>query len=87
WLVERHVRPLFEQMQSRIADAQAEGIVRAGDPLHVAYLLVGASAFFSQSAEFEELSGRDARSPEVIQTHVDLVLRLLLPDTAAEEAS
>jgi TetR/AcrR family transcriptional regulator len=78
WLVERHLRPLFEAAQRLIAEAQARGLAPAGDPIHIAYLLVGATMLFSQSAEFELLAGRDARSPEVVEAHVELVLRLLL---------
>jgi AcrR family transcriptional regulator len=79
WLVERHVRPLFTAMQTRIAEAQKRGLVPDGDPTHIAYLVTGATVLFAQAAEFEVLTGLDAKSPKVVDTHVDLVMRLLLP--------
>jgi AcrR family transcriptional regulator len=78
WLVRRHVRPLFEVIQGRIAAAQARGHGPAGDPIHIAYILVGATALFSQAAEFELLTGRDVRAPEVVEAHADLLLKWLL---------
>jgi TetR/AcrR family transcriptional regulator len=77
WLVQRHLRPLFAGLRRRIADAQAHGLAPPGDPIHIAYILVGATLLFSQAAEFELLTGRDARSPEVVEAHADLVLRLM----------
>jgi len=77
WLVKRHVQPLFAGLRRRIADAQAQGFAPAGDPFHIAYILVGATMLFSQAAEFELLTGRDARSPEVIEAHADLALKLV----------
>jgi TetR/AcrR family transcriptional regulator len=85
WLVERHLRPLFANMQSQIAEAQASRLAPPGDPIHIAYLLIGANTLFSQAAEFELLTGRDARSAEVVEAHADLVLGLLLPGAAANE--
>jgi hypothetical protein len=79
WLVERHVGPLFQAMQSRIGEAQTLGLVPAGDPIHVAYLLIGAMTLFSQAAEFELLTGQDVRAPERVDAHAALVLEMLLP--------
>ena len=42
-------------------------------------VLAGATVLFAQAAEFEVLTGLDAKSPKVVDTHVDLVMRLLLP--------
>ncbi len=85
WLVQRHVRPLFETIRSQIADAQARGLGRAGDPLHLAYIVVGATALLSQAGEFELLTGRDPRSPEVVEAHTDLLLELFRPGTGREK--
>jgi TetR/AcrR family transcriptional regulator len=84
WLVERHVRPLFEAIRERIAEAQARGLGPAGDPIHIAYIVVGATALFSQAAEFELLTGRDARAPEAVEAHVNLLLDWLLSKPTRE---
>ena len=87
WLVEHHVGPLFERIRSGIAAAQAAGVAPSGDPTHLGYLLIGATALFSQSAEFELLTGRDVHAPDVIEAHTELVLRLLLPGAASAAAA
>jgi len=86
WLVRRHLRPLFTEMRRRIADAQAHGFTPPGDPIHVAYLLVGATMLFSQAAEFKLLTGRDVRAREVVDAHAELVMKLLVDATARETA-
>ena len=85
WLVERHVGPLFEQVRSQITAAQRDGYAPPGDATHLAYVLIGSTALFSQSAEFELLTGRSTRSPDVIETHTELVLRLLLPGLSSSD--
>jgi len=84
WLVDNHVRPLFEALQRRIAEAQAQGLAPACDPIHIAYILIGATTLFSQAAEFKLLTGRDPRDPELVDAHADLVLRLLLRGVSHE---
>ena len=79
WLVERHVRPIYKTIESRIEEAQGRGLMPMGDPFQIVYLLIGSTAMFSQAAEFELLVGRDVRSTEVVDARADLVLRLLLP--------
>jgi AcrR family transcriptional regulator len=85
WLVTHHVRPLFEVIQGRIAAAQARGLGPAGDPIHIAYIVVGATALFSQAAEFELLTGRDVRAPEVVEAHADLLLKWLLSNPTRDD--
>lgn len=80
WLVERHVRPIFESMQQGIREAQARGSMPAGESILISYVLIGATTMFSQAAEFELLTGRDPCTPEMIESHADLILGLLMPD-------
>ncbi len=79
WLIERHVRPIFESMQQGIREAQARGSMPAGESILVSYVLIGATTMFSQAAEFELLTGRDPRTPEMIESHADLIVGLLMP--------
>lgn len=79
WLVKRHVKPLFDGIRERLTVAQAHGLAPPGDPMQLAYILLGASVMFAQAAEFKLLTGRDPRSPEIVEAHADLVVRLLLP--------
>ncbi len=84
WLVERHVRPLFATLQAEIEEAQALGLAPAGEPVHIAYVLHGASMLFAHAAEFEMLTGRSASAPEVVDAHLELVLGMLLPGAGAQ---
>jgi len=86
WLVERHTRPLFERMSERLAEGQARGRVVAGDPVQLIYILIGATTLFAQAPEFQLLTGGDARAPERVEAHADLVLRLLTPGASGAAA-
>ena len=65
WLVQRHVRPLFEQSLAAIREA-LPGV----DPVHFHYALLGAmSHAFAVAPEFSLATGRDALSPETVEAH------------------
>ena len=78
WLVERHVRPRYEQTV-----AIFEGLVKAGHipdfpAAHYYYLLTGAApTMFVLAPECRRLTGLDPQSPEVIEAHADAVISLL----------
>lgn len=78
WLVERHVRPIYEQTTAMI-----DGLVKAGHlpdfpAAHYYYILTGAApTMFVLGPECRRLAGIDPRSPEVIEAHADAVVTLL----------
>jgi TetR/AcrR family transcriptional regulator len=78
WLVERHVRPVYEQTTTMI-----EGLIRAGHIAdfpapHYYYIITGAApTMFVLGPECRRLSGLDPQSPEVIEAHADAVISLL----------
>lgn len=74
WLVDTHLKPLYE------------GIPQLGPgedgPLkpHAYYVLAGAgSVLFAVAPECRRLTGLDPATPEAVETHADLVARLLVP--------
>jgi len=82
WLVERHVRPVYEQ-----AAAMFDGLVAAGHlpdfpAAHFYYILTGAApTMFVLGPECRRLTGVDPQAPEVIEAHADAVISLLFgPD-------
>ena len=85
WLVDRHLRPGIGAVQAGFVDAQREGLAPTGDPVHLAYLLAGSTAIFSQAAEVQLLTGRDPLAPDQVEAYADLVLRVLLPGAGAEQ--
>lgn len=78
WLVERHVRPVYEQ-----TTAMLDGLVTAGHlpdvpAAHLYYILTGAApTMFVLSPECRRLTGLDPQAPEVIEAHADAVISLL----------
>lgn len=85
WLVDRHVRPLYELSTGLIADAQREGLIPDVPPLHLHYLLIGAVAhLFVVAPEIRRLSGSDPLQPAAIEAHADAVATVLFgPPPAA----
>ncbi|MCP5059044.1 MAG: hypothetical protein GY937_20255 [bacterium] len=59
--------------------AELPQLAPESDPAQLTYVLVGATAIFSQAAEFSLVTGQDSRDPAAVESHVDLVVRLLLP--------
>jgi AcrR family transcriptional regulator len=69
WLVERHIRPLYEQSVAAIR-AALPGV----DAPQFHYALLGAIAHaFSVAPEFALATGRDALSPETVEKHASVV--------------
>ncbi len=81
WLVDEHVRPLYE-----ITIAMFEGLVRAGAVADVPapflyYILTGAGpTIFVLAPECKRLAGFDPQQPDAVQTHADAVVGLLFRD-------
>jgi TetR/AcrR family transcriptional regulator len=79
WLVETHLRPLYELFT---AMAGAIGLEDAVLP-HAFYALVGAaSVMFAVAPECRRLTGVDPRDPAVVDRHAAFVADLLVPAPA-----
>lgn len=78
WLVERHVRPLYEQTTAIFAGLVDAGHLPDLPAPHLYYILTGAApTMFVLGPECRRLSGVDPQSPEVIEAHADAVIALL----------
>jgi TetR/AcrR family transcriptional regulator len=78
WLVERHVRPLYESATATLAALADSGHVPPIAPAHLYYILTGAGpTMFVLGPECRRLTGLDPSSDEVIEAHADAVCRLL----------
>ena len=78
WLVERHVRPLYEQVTALFEGLVAAGHVPDIPAAHLYYLLTGAGpTLFVLAPEFRRLTGLDPDDPVVVGTHADAVVTLL----------
>lgn len=81
WIVDRHVRPLFEATRRVGMPAARKGGTGGGvDPLHLYYILVGAATqIFHQGPECKRLTGKDPTDPEVARAHADALVALFAP--------
>lgn len=80
WLVDRHVKPLFERLVPVIAHLQEIGRL-PGDiaPLHFAYALIGSiDVIFHQAEECRRVTGVNPADPDVIEAHSRAVEFMLL---------
>jgi AcrR family transcriptional regulator len=80
WLVDRHVKPLYEGLRAILERAQESGLLPADiDPLHFHYVLIGSvGLFFHQAAECKRLTGHDPTEPAMIEAHARAVEYLFL---------
>jgi TetR/AcrR family transcriptional regulator len=80
WLVDRHVRPLYDAMGQLLRRAQERGILPADIAhVHFHYILAGSvGIFFQQAEECRRLTGVDPFDEEVVESHARAVEWLLL---------
>jgi TetR/AcrR family transcriptional regulator len=79
WLVDRHVRPLFDVSLEVVRGAQADGVLSHLPAIHLHYIVLGAAAhLFVVAPEFERLTGIDPTSPASVEAHVQVLTELLL---------
>jgi TetR/AcrR family transcriptional regulator len=78
YLIERHVRPLYESTVTLFEHLLRDGIVPDIAPAHLYYILTGAGpTMFVLAPECRRLTGLDPESDEVIEAHADAVCTLL----------
>jgi len=78
YMVERHVRPIYERTIEMFSDLAREGAVPAIPPTHLYYILTGAGpTMFVLAPECRRLSDLDPSDEAVIEAHADAVSLLL----------
>jgi AcrR family transcriptional regulator len=78
YLVEQHVRPLYESTVALFERLARDGIVPPIAAAHLYYILTGAGpTMFVLGPECRRLSGLDPHSDAVIDAHADAVCTLL----------
>jgi TetR/AcrR family transcriptional regulator len=86
WIVDRHVKPMFDRLLPMIRRLQELGRL-PGDiaPLHFAYGLIGAiDVIFHQAEECRRVTGADPADPEHVEAHARAVEFMLLGAPPAE---
>ena len=85
WLVETHVRPMYENAVAMFERLAARGELAPVAPAHLYYLVTGAGAsVFVMAPECRRLTGVDPFAPEFVAAHADLVVDLLFRATTEE---
>jgi AcrR family transcriptional regulator len=86
WMVERHVRPLYDATRAiwqRLRDA---GIAAPIDAARVHYVIVGAASLpFVNAPEARLLTGAEPADAEWVEAHADGLVATLLPGLDARE--
>jgi TetR/AcrR family transcriptional regulator len=78
YLVDRHVRPIYERTTELFASLAREGAVPEIPAVHLYYILTGAGpTMFVLAPECRRLSTLDPSEDRVIEAHADAVCRLL----------
>ena len=78
WLVEQHIRPLYESTTAMFERLVEQGHLRDIPVAHLYYLVTGAGpTMFVLAPECRRLTGIDPSAPEVIEAHADAVCLFL----------
>jgi len=79
WLVDRHVKPMYDQVSTLIERAQSSGTLPADiAPVHFLYAIVGSvDLIFHQAEECKRLAGFDPTEPAAADTHARAIVHLL----------
>jgi len=80
WIVDHHVKPLYEAMAELLEHAQS-GVGILGDiaPVHLFYIMAGSTGLiFHQAEECRRVSGVDPFDAQVVAEHARVVEMLLL---------
>jgi AcrR family transcriptional regulator len=87
WIVDTHVRPLYDNAVAMFERLAARGQLAPVAPAHLYYLLTGAGAsVFVMAPECQRLTGIDPFTPEFVTAHADLVVDVLVR-AATKEAT
>jgi AcrR family transcriptional regulator len=89
WLVDHHVRPLYETTVAALRSGQKVGFLPAGiDPVHFHYILIGAVGLvFHEAPQCRRLSGRDPAEDAFVEAHADAVTHLFMGPPDEESRS
>ncbi len=80
WLVERHVRPLYDSITSIWMRLSEAGIAAPISSESVHYVLVGAASLpFVNAPEARLLTGSEPTDPAWVERHADGIIATLLP--------
>jgi TetR/AcrR family transcriptional regulator len=85
WLVENHLKPLFEIVVKSLRELQEIGVAPPGDPALLFNMIrVSAGGLLALSEEIKGTSNIDFDSEDALNELADMIIRCFLPGAAAE---
>jgi AcrR family transcriptional regulator len=86
WLIDTHIRPLFDAAVKEIEVLQKRGVAPPGDPkLLFNMIRVSSGALLALSLEFKGTSGIDMYQPGRLDELADMIIAVFLPGEIEEE--
>lgn len=80
WLIEQHLRPIFDQVVTYLEQLQDLGIAPAGSPALLFNMIrVSAGGLLALSLEIEKTSGIDFEADGALDDLADMIIRCFLP--------
>ncbi len=80
WLIENHLRPLFETTFSMIEELQRVGVAPQGNPSLIFNMIrLSSGGLLALGNELRDSSGIDIESEETLDEIADMVVRVFLP--------
>ena len=79
WLVDRHIKPMYELFGALVCEAQEAGVLPQAPVVHLFYTLIGAtSLIFTHAPECKRLTGLDPMQEDMIEAHAEAICNLML---------
>lgn len=86
WLINRHLRPLFEVFVEEIKGLQERGVAPDGDPALLFNMIrVSSGALLAFALEIKGTSNIDLEQPGQLDALADMIIRVFLPGEIEEE--
>ena len=80
WLIQTHLRPLYEQVESHLSDLQQSGLAPGRNPALLFQMIRGcAGGLLALSLEIKATSGIDFDAPGAIDELSDMIIEVFLP--------
>lgn len=87
WLIETHLRPLFEPTFALIKELQELGVAIPGDPRMVFSMIrLSSGGLLALGNELKGSSGIDVESDETLDAMADMIMRAFFPGSFDQEA-
>ena len=86
WITDRHVKPLFAELDAILESGQRAGVLAPElTPIHFHYALAGAvGLIFHQAEECRRLTGLDPFDDDMVERHADVIEALFLRNPTQE---